>query len=608
MVESEIQGRIRWSRIKTFAQSVTTQRSALFGGLAALTVAAGCWSVVTHLSGQLADRIIEVSGLGHSLQNDRTLQIYFCLIIACLYVMYLGNRYGRMFVNAALIKGLNALHSKAMFSVLTAPMDFFGRNPSGRIVARFAADFQNASQSLDRTMATFIYANLAIIFSSAAILSSHPAVLLIAVPFAAAIFYASRIFGRRARDAQRAASLASAAVQAHLNETGNIGLSARSLGIQDKLKARMDFLQGEASRLALSTFQLSNARTVTQSVLALSLLASAVFLSALAHDNGQLSVGQSGAVVTLLMVILRNFVLVIELVNTVELGFVSIERISEYTKLPAEDEFARGVSAAGHKENSDAVLSGSHAADFDSLTSQSSASVLKFENVCVRYSREEPRVLDGLSAEMLSCGTVAVAGRTGAGKSTLISALLRFVPIESGRILFRGFDIAELTVAQVRSRIAFVPQDPVLFSGSLLMNIIPSASKDDSSVRAQAVTSLSMVGLADWLTTLPQGLDTELTERGLNVSQGQRQLVCLARAIARRPWLLVLDEATSAVDPETERLVGAALQKVKQTIPVLLIAHRPATIQTCDEVWMLEAGRIDRKVHPRKLQDVGVSV
>jgi ABC-type multidrug transport system fused ATPase/permease subunit len=429
-------------------------------------------------------------------------------------------------------------------------------------------------------------------------------VLLIALPFAVAIFFASRIFGRRARDAQRAASRASAAVQAHLNETSNIGLSVRSLGIEKTLSGRMEALQTEASRLALSTLQWSNARTMTQSVLALMLMSAAVYLSSLAHSKGHLTVGQAGAVVTLLMVILRNFVLVIELVNTVELGFVSIERINEYTKLPAEDDSMKinsSEAVLNEQQYARARQSGQFSTS-ESTTEPHTQSLLRFENVAVRYAASESPVLQGLSAEMTSCGMVGLVGRTGAGKSTLIAALLRFVPLESGRIVFHGLDISTLPVAQVRRRIAFVPQDPILFSGRLLTNIIPAAQKDDPAVRDKAMASLATVGLSDWLLSLPHGLDTELTERGLNVSQGQRQLLCLARALAQQPWLLVLDEATSAVDAETERLVGAALQKIKMSIPVLLIAHRPATIQTCDEIWLLEAGRIVRTGRPSDIQ------
>jgi ABC-type multidrug transport system fused ATPase/permease subunit len=572
MLENEIQGRIRWSSIKLFIGSALKHRTPLLAGLFGLTIAAGCWSLVTFLSGRLADRILFVGQSGQPIQTDTQIAIYFALVMACLVIMYLGNRYGRLFINATLIKSLNELHERAVRAVLHSPMSFFNSNPSGRIVARFSNDFHNASQSLDRTMATFIYSLLAIVFSSIAILQTQPTVLLLAIPVALAIFQTSRVFGRKARDNQRSSGRAAAAVLAHLSETGNIGVGVRALGLQDRLAQRMNALQIESSRFALSTIELSNLRAFIQSLLGLVVIAGALVVSWWAHEKGQITIGQAGAIVTLLMVVLRNFVLVIELVNTVELGFVSIERINEYAELPSED--------STHPET---IVS-----EIPAIKS----AILGFENVSVSYKPDVLPVLKQLTAIMDNCKMVGIVGRTGSGKSTLLAALLRFVPLSEGRIFLNGHNLGTLAAREIRRKIALVPQDPILFSGNLLSNILPGANTDDSNAELRALNALHAVGLFEWVKQLPQGLNTELIERGLNLSQGQRQLVCLARALAQSPELLVLDEATSAVDVESERIVAAALQNIRRQLPILLIAHRPETIRSCDEVWLLKDGKV----------------
>jgi len=603
MIEDEIQGRIRWSSVRLFTRSALQQRSSLQIGLLALLCASAGWSVVTLLSGRLADRILEVASLGLPIHTDSKIALYFVAVLFFLYVMYAGNRYGRMYINATLIRALSQLHEKVVSAVLHSPMSFFNENPSGRILSRFSNDYQNASQSLDRTMATFIYSNMAILFCSIAMLLSQPVVLALALPFAAGIYMASRVFGRRARDAQRSAGRAAASVLAHLNETGQVSVAVRALNLGERLEQRMHALLNESNTQSLRTLDLSNARSLVQSLLGLLLILCAMLACAEAHTRGQLTVGQAGAVISLLMVIMRNFVLVIELLNTVELGFVSIERMNQYAELISEDALGPGVAqeagvSAVTKE------SGPVAPQESSVSaSESKTPILQISNLSVRYNPSTPFILRNLDASLTSRGMVGIIGRTGSGKSTLISVLLRFTTLESGRILLRGRDLSALPIEHVRRQIALVSQDPILFSGTLLSNILPRECNGLSSENSQELVDrargvLQIVGLSDWVSQLPEGLDTEVLERGLNLSQGQRQLLCLARALAQDPQILILDEATSAVDPELERLISAALQRIRTRIPVLLIAHRPATIQSCDEVWLLKGGRFVWKGHP----------
>jgi ATP-binding cassette subfamily B protein len=204
-------------------------------------------------------------------------------------------------------------------------------------------------------------------------------------------------------------------------------------------------------------------------------------------------------------------------------------------------------------------------------------------------TRPETFVLDGVSLRVRAGERVAIVGPSGAGKSTIFHLLLRFYDPLAGAITFDGVRVSETDPQELRRRIALVPQDVVVFAASVADNIRfgqPDAS--DADIRRAA----ALAGAAEFIDRLPQGYDSPVGERGVTLSGGQRQRIAIARAILRDAPLLLLDEATSSLDAESEHLVQAALERLMQQRTTLVIAHRLATVLSCDRILVLDQGRV----------------
>jgi len=213
---------------------------------------------------------------------------------------------------------------------------------------------------------------------------------------------------------------------------------------------------------------------------------------------------------------------------------------------------------------------------------------VEFRNVGFAY-RDNHRVLENVSFTIEPGETVAVVGHTGAGKTTLTNLLLRFYDVQEGAILFDGVDIRDLNLHELRSNFGIVLQDAFLFSGTVASNVrLGTEGISDHQVRDAA----RRVNMLDFIESLPGGFDEPVKERGATLSSGQKQLLSFARALAHDPKILILDEATSSVDPETEHLIREGLRRLLENRTSLVIAHRLSTIQNASKIIVMHKGRV----------------
>lgn len=269
--------------------------------------------------------------------------------------------------------------------------------------------------------------------------------------------------------------------------------------------------------------------------------------------------------------------LLVRMTSEIETNMVSVERISEYQNTPQEAPFD-----IPHQ---------------DPPKEWPQYGVVKFENYQTRYRSGLDLVLRGIDFETMSGEKIGIVGRTGAGKSSLTLALFRIIEAAAGSIFIDGENIGLLGLAKLRSRLTIIPQDPVLFSGSMRMNLDPFNQYSDKNVW----DALDHAHLRSFVSNLPNGLSFEVSEGGSNLSIGQRQLVCLARALLRKTKVLILDEATAAVDLETDDLIQATIRQEFADCTVLTIAHRLNTIMDSNRVLVLDSGLIKEFDTPENL-------
>ena len=305
------------------------------------------------------------------------------------------------------------------------------------------------------------------------------------------------------------------------------------------------------------------------------ILAAAVFA---VIERKNISPGIMGLSISYALQVCDNLQWLVRQLTTMETDAVSVERIREYSSVAAEAEWESAPNKVPPID-------------------WPNAGKVHFRDYSTRYRPGLDLVLKEVNCKLRPGESIGIVGRTGAGKSSLTLALFRLVEPASGRIEVDGLNIVGMGLHDVRSRITILPQEPLLFSGSLRQNLDPLEQHSDDAIWR----ALEAAHLADWAREQSALLEHEVGEGGCNLSVGQRQLVCLGRALLRRSRVLVLDEATAAVDVETDRLVMETVRREFRGSTILIIAHRLATVMESDRVMVLDAGRVVELGSPSEL-------
>ncbi|XP_034942593.1 probable multidrug resistance-associated protein lethal(2)03659 [Chelonus insularis] len=484
------------------------------------------------------------------------------------------------------VNNSQSLHDQAFGALIRTSMRFFDTNSSGRILNRFSKDIGAIDEQLPKALLDSGQI-IALMVASLIIVCVVNPFFLIAILIIVFIFYWLRkIYLKTSKNVKRLEGMMRSPVFTHLNTTINGLRTIRACGAQNVLTAEFDILQDRHTSSWYMFLATSIAFAFASDIFCF-LFITAITFSFLLFDFG-ISGAEVGLAISTVLAITRKIQFGMRQGAEVTNQMMSVERVLEYSLLPPEENIAEDKPTKKDKKKGLQVTSKTvHAPE-----NWPTEGCIKFQNVFMRYSEEEQPVLKGLELVIKPREKVGIVGRTGAGKSSLISALFRLAKVE-GVIDIDGVDTGSIYLEELRKKISIIPQDPVLFSGTLRKNLDPFNEFQDSLLWA----ALEEVELKEAFTG-SNGLESRVFDRGTNFSAGQRQLVCLARAILRNNKILMLDEATANVDPHTDGLIQRTIRKKFANCTVLTVAHRLNTIMDSDKVLVMEKGRMVEFDHP----------
>ncbi|XP_037896202.1 multidrug resistance-associated protein 4 [Glossina fuscipes] len=482
------------------------------------------------------------------------LYIYGALIVGVVIMtIFRGFLFFKVCMHASKI-----LHDRMFYSILHAVMKFFDSNPSGRILNRFSKDMGAIDEFLPKAMMDFIQIALVMIGILIVICVVNP-ILMAAIAIVTVLdILILRLYLRPSQDLKRLEGICRSPVFSHLSSSLSGLATIRSRNLHKIVIREFDDLQNVHSAVWQLTMAANTALGLWLDCVSCCFLTSVTFSFIVLSQ--QTYSGNVGLAISQAMILTGMVQYGVRQVAESLQQMTSVERVLQYTDIEQESDSNKPPPNVWPSHG-----------------------LIEFRNVYCRYDPNKSPILRDLNIIIEPGWKVGIVGRTGAGKSSFIGALFRLTYIE-GSILIDGIDTNSISLETLRSKISIIPQDPVLFSATIRYNLDPFEKYSDSELW-RALEDVELKG------AIP-GLDFIVTERGSNFSVGQRQLLCLARAILRNNRILVLDEATANVDPQTDALIQRTIRLKFKHCTVLTVAHRLQTVMDSDRILVMDAGLV----------------
>ncbi|XP_041075966.1 ATP-binding cassette sub-family C member 3-like isoform X5 [Polyodon spathula] len=465
-----------------------------------------------------------------------------------------------------MLKASQMIHQQMLQGTLLSPLSFFEATPSGRILNRFAKDIDTIDthipENIDIWMRTFWYTASVLLICS----TLTPIFLIVIVPLMVFYWWVQRFYVATSRQLKRLESVSRSPIYSHFSETITGTSVIRAYGRQDAFVLISDKKVDENQKSYYPGIVSNRWLGIRIEFIGNCVVLFAALFAVI--EKSKLTPGLVGLSVSYALQVTMSLNWMVRMTSDLESNIVAVERVKEYSETETEAPWI----VPDKRPPEDWPTHGK----------------VEFNDYSVRYREGLDLVLKSLTLQVKGGEKIGIVGRTGAGKSSMTLCLFRILEAAAGEITIDGVKISEIGLHDLRSKLTIIPQDPVLFSGTLRMNLDPFEKYTDEDIWKV----LELSHLNKFVSSQPAGINHECSEGGENLSVGQRQLVCLARALLRKTRILVLDEATAAIDLETDDLIQSTIRTQFEDCTVFTIAHRLNTILDYTRVLVLDKGQI----------------